>query len=125
MKTIAQQLNVKDFPFVIRDKNNNLIYHESSDGYWLKREFDKNNNKIYHEYSDGYWSKREYDKNNNKIYHEYSDGYWYKQEYDSNNNRIYYESSSGDIIDKRPKPIPEFTMEELIAKVGFEFKIKK
>ena len=83
MKTIAQQLNVKDFPFKIKDKNNNRIYYEDSNGYWSKREFDKNN------------------------------------------NIIYYEDSDGEIIDKRPKPTPEFTMEELIEKLGYEFKIKK
>ena len=104
MKTIAQQLNVKDFPFEIKDKNNNLIYYETSNGYWIKQEFDKNNNEIYYENSDGYWSKQEFDKNNNEIY---------------------YENSNGYIIDNRPKSTPEYTMEELIAKVGFEFKIKK
>lgn len=83
MKTIAEQLNVKEFPFEIKDKNNNLIYIENSNGYWCKREFD------------------------------------------SNNNEIYWENSNGEVIDNRTKLTPEFTMEELIAKVGFEFKIKK
>ena len=32
-KTIAQQLNIKDFPFEIKDKNGNRIYLENSDGY--------------------------------------------------------------------------------------------
>jgi hypothetical protein len=82
MKTIAQELNITDFPFEIKDKNNNEIYFENSHGYWVKREFDKNN------------------------------------------NIIYWEDSDGEIIDNRPKTTPEFTMEELIAKVGFEFKIK-
>ena len=104
MKTIAQQLNVKEFPFEIRDKNNNEIYYE---------------------YSNGYWCKREYDSNNNIIYYEDSSGYWVKREFDKNNNIIYYEDSNGVITDNRPKTTPEFTMEELIAKVGFEFKIKK
>ena len=104
MKTIAEQLEVKDFPFEIKDKNNNRIYYENSNGYWSKREYDKNNNEIYYEDSDGYWSRREFD---------------------SNHNQIYYENSNGEIIDNRPKSTPEFTMEELIAKVGFEFKIKK
>jgi hypothetical protein len=83
MKTIAQQLNVKDFPFVIKDKNNNKIYYENSDGYWVKQEFD------------------------------------------SNNNIIYWEDSDGEILDNRPKSTPEYTMEELVAKLGFDFKIKK
>jgi hypothetical protein len=125
MKTIAQQLNVKDFPFVIKDKNDNQIYRETSNGYWYKQEFDKNNNKIYWEDSNGYWWKREYDKNNNPIYYENSNGFWWKREFDENNNEIYYEDSDGYIVDKRPKPTPEFTMEELVSKLGFEFKIKK
>ncbi len=31
MKTIAQQLNIKDFPFTINDKDGNQIYFERSD----------------------------------------------------------------------------------------------
>jgi len=53
MKTIAQQLNVKEFPFEIKDKNGNQIYSENSTGFWLKREFDSNGNRIYYENSDG------------------------------------------------------------------------
>tara|TARA_R110000822_G_scaffold10358_3_gene39263 strand:+ start:710 stop:961 length:252 start_codon:yes stop_codon:yes gene_type:complete len=83
MKTIAQQLKVTEFPFEIKDKNNNLIYWEDSDGGWEKREFNKNN------------------------------------------NRIYFVDSDGCIIDNRPKSTPEFTMEELIDKLGYDFKIKK
>ena len=32
MKTIAQQLNVTEFPFETKDKNGNQIYCETSDG---------------------------------------------------------------------------------------------
>jgi len=53
MKTIAQQLNVTEFPFKIRDKNGNLIYFEDSSGYWAKREFDESSNRIYFEDSNG------------------------------------------------------------------------
>ena len=83
MKTIAKQLKITEFPFIIKDKNNNQIYRE------------------------------------------YSDGYWGRYEYDSNNNQIYFEDSNGSITDNRPKSTPEFTMEELTAKLGFDFKIKK
>ena len=82
MKTIAQQLNVKDFPFTIRDKNGNQIYFENSNGFWRKRERDSNGT---------------------EIYYEFSDGFWYKREYDSNGNEIYFEDSHGEIIDNRPK----------------------
>jgi len=53
MKTIAQQLNVKKFPFEIHDSNRNKIYYENSDGSWIKREYDSSNNQIYYENSYG------------------------------------------------------------------------
>jgi hypothetical protein len=81
-KTIAQQLNVKDFPFIIKDKNGNDIYFEGSNGNWYKREYDSNGNDIYFEDYNGYWREREYD---------------------SKGNEIYYENSDGEVIDNRPK----------------------
>ena len=95
MKTIAQQLNVKDFPFEINDKNGNPIYFEHSNGYWRKREFDSNGNQIY-------WGD--------------STGYWKKSEYDSNGNKIYYENSNGYVEDYRPKPSCEGKIVEIDGK---------
>ncbi len=107
MKTIAQQLNVAEFPFEIQDSNGNRVYFETSDGYWYKKEYDSNGNQIYYESSNGFWSRFwsrcEYDSNGNQIYFESSKGSWYKYEYDSNGNRIYFENSNGDIVDTRPK----------------------
>jgi len=105
MKTIAQQLNVKDFPFEIKDKNGNEIYLETSDGFWEKREYDSNGKQTYHENSTGYWEIREYDSDGNLIYYENSNGFWIKWEHDLNGNRIYFETSKGDVIDNRPKPV--------------------
>ena len=51
--TIAQQLKIKDFPFIIKDNNGKEIYCEHSNGHWHKREYDDNGNKIYFENSDG------------------------------------------------------------------------
>ena len=51
--TIAQQLKIKEFPFVIKDSNGNQIYCENSSGYWSKQEYDANGNLIYYENSDG------------------------------------------------------------------------
>ena len=53
MKTIAQQLNIKEFPFDIKDKNGNEIYYENSLKYWVKREYDSSGNEIYYENSEG------------------------------------------------------------------------
>lgn len=95
----------KGLPIELYDSNKNLIYLESSDGYWIKRECDNNNNELYCESSNGYWHRSEYDSNNNEIYYKNSKGSWIKKEYDKNNNEIYFETSCGIIIDKRPKTI--------------------
>ena len=127
MKTIAQQLNIKSFPFEIKDTNDNLVYHENSNGYWSKRELDANGKEVYWKDSSGCWWKSEYDANGNQVYYEYSNGYWWKREYDANGNQVYSEDSNGDIRDNRPK-VKEFSMDEIAAKLGIpvnELKIKK
>ena len=83
MKTIAEQLNVKEFPFRIKDSKGRIIYFEESDKRWAKYEHDSEGNVIYFETSSGYWSKREYD---------------------ASNKEIYYETSEGFRLDNRPKP---------------------
>ena len=98
MKTIAQQLKIKDFPFEIKDDNGNVIYHEESDGFWCKREFDEKGNEIYYENSDGFWQKKEYDEKGNKIY---------------------YEDSYGEVIDKRPK------CDKVVEIDGIKYKLVK
>jgi hypothetical protein len=75
MKTIAQQLNVTEFPFEIRNKNGKLIYHETSDEFWAKWEWDSNGNLVYMEHCDNFWNKWEYDSNGKQIYFEDSNGY--------------------------------------------------
>tara|TARA_R110000868_G_scaffold204078_1_gene452094 strand:+ start:712 stop:1095 length:384 start_codon:yes stop_codon:yes gene_type:complete len=117
MKTIAQQLKIKDFPFIIKDKDGNEIYRENSDGWWRKKEYDSNGREIYHENFCGFWSKKEYDAHGKEIYRENSGGLWSKREYDSNGNEIYWENSDGVIKDNRPK-IVEVTLEDIAAKLG-------
>ena len=79
MKTIAEQLNIKTFPFTIM-VDGHRVYFENSDGFWWKQE-----------YQDG-----------KCVYFEYSNGFWRKQEY-QDGNCIYYENSDGHIEDNRPK----------------------
>jgi hypothetical protein len=95
MKTIAQQLNVTDFPFRIKDKQGNVLYFENSEGYW---------------------GKYEYDSDGNVIYCEDSRGFWWKREYDSVGNVIYCEDSNGVIIDNRLKK------DEIIILNGIKYK---
>ena len=107
MKTIAQQLKIKSFPFEIKDANGKEIYWENSHGYWFKSE---------------------YDANGKKVYWEISSGYWFKSEYDSNGKEVYWENSDGGIRDNRPKPVKEYSMDEIAAKFGIsveQLKIKK
>jgi hypothetical protein len=98
-QTIAQFLKVKDFLFKIKDKNGKVIYSEVSNGYWYKREYDDQGNEIYIEDSNGYWAKREYD---------------------DQGNQIYCEDSKGTIINKRPKPIIELTLEDIAKLKGVD-----
>jgi hypothetical protein len=102
MKTIAQQLNVKEFPFEIKDSQGKIIYYENSNGGWYKSEYDSNGEEIYFENSSGYWRKREFD---------------------SNGNQIYYETSlEGVFMDNRPKPTCEGKTVEID---GIKYKLVK
>jgi len=103
--TIAQQLKIKDFPFIIKNKQGKKIYWENSIGFWIKSEYDSKGKEIYWENSDGDWSKREYD---------------------SNNKEIYWENSDGNIEDNRPKPVEvELTINDIFTKSFIDNYIKK
>ena len=117
-QTIAQFLKIKEFPFFIEDKNGKEIYREISDGFWGKSEYDDRGNEIHYENSDGYWGKSEYDDRGNQIYYENSDGYWRKSEFDDQGNEIYYKNSDRKIIDNRPKPMIELTLEDIAKLKG-------
>jgi hypothetical protein len=85
MKTIAQQLNVTDFPFHIKDEMGRLIYIENEDGHWIRWEFDGQGRQTYYENSSNYWERKEWD---------------------SEGREMYYENSYGQVIHNCPKPEP-------------------
>jgi hypothetical protein len=95
--TIAQQLKVRNFPLIITDSQNEQIYFETSDGYWIKREYDERGNRIRFETSTGYWSICEYD---------------------DKDREIYFENSEGDVTDNRPKTDIQKAI-ELLEKNGY------
>ena len=94
-ETIAQQLNITEFPFCIRDNKGRNIYYENKNGYWWKYEYDTRGNMIYSETPDGIWDKWEYDTNGKQTRHETSEGYWEKREYNADGRGIYFEDSKG------------------------------
>jgi len=106
MKTIAEQLNVTEFPFRIWDSKKRLIYFEESN----KR-----------------WAKYEHDSEGNVIYYVNSNGFWWRAQYDANGNKIYFENSRGEIednrpiIDNRPKPYED----KVIEIDGVKYKLVK
>jgi hypothetical protein len=82
--TLAQQRGITDFPYTIRNENNDLIYVETYSGTWIKREFDSRGN---------------------EIYVDNSEGFFYRKEYDDQGREIYYENSRGRIVDNRPRKL--------------------
>jgi len=101
MITIAQQLKIKKFPFIINDHNGHQIYAE---------------------YESGFWIRREKDEKGNQTFSENSYGFWWKSEYDSKGNRIYYEDTQGVMYDNRTV---ELTMDEIAKKLGIDVKLLK
>ena len=51
--TIAEQLKITEFPFIIKDSRGNVIYRERLDRFYFKQQFDLNNNVMYFENSNG------------------------------------------------------------------------
>jgi len=100
MKTIAQQLNIKEFPFEIKDADGKEIYREDSDGFWEKWEW-VDGKVICYEDSDGFWEKMEW-AGGEMVYREDSDGFWEKMEW-AGGEMVYREDSDGYIEDNRPK----------------------
>ena len=98
-KTIAQQLNITKFPFIIKDEKGNRIYYENSTGFWQKRQYDEKGNEVYLEDSKGYWGKCQFDEKNNLVYHE---------------------DSNGNIVDNRPKQTVEITLDEIAKKFNID-----
>ena len=62
------------FPIDIEDEKGNSTYYETSDGFWLRCEYDENGNLTYFEDSNGDWYQREYDESCNETYYEDSYG---------------------------------------------------
>jgi len=75
----------------------------------------------YYENSSGYWQETTYDNNRNELTYKNSNGYWSEYTRDDNGNELTYKDSYGKT---RGFYTPEYTMEELVNKIG-NFKLIK
>jgi uncharacterized protein RhaS with RHS repeats len=101
----------------LTDENGVLRYEYNEDYQYT---YNSNGNELTYNGLDGFWEKSTYDSNRNLLTYKNSNGYWYKRTYDSNGNELTVENSSGY---KRGFDTPEYTMEELTKKLGYNFKI--
>ena len=113
----------KQEALALYNKEGKLVYefYEWIKVYWIERTYDSNGNTLTYKNSTGYWYESTYDSNGKQLTYKDSDGYWTEKTYDSNGNELTYKNSDGVMIGF---DIPEYTMEELVEKLG-NFKIKK
>ena len=102
MKKLSETLKELEIAFAlpieIKDPNGNTTYHEATNGFWYKYEYDANGNETYYETSYGFSCERKYDSNGNEIHFEDSRGYFENREYNSDDEVSYYEDSTGEKI---------------------------
>jgi YD repeat-containing protein len=73
--TIAQQLGITKFPFIIKS-GKRAIYKEHADGFWVKWKFNKKGQETHYEDSEGAWMTYQYDDKGNLTRFEDSFGNW-------------------------------------------------
>ena len=96
-------------------------YNTYSSGYWSEHTRDKSGNILTYKDSEGYWREYTYDKKGKALTFKDSSDYWSEYTRDEKGNLLTYKDSKGVTIGF---DIPEYTMEELVEKLG-NFKIKK
>jgi len=105
------------------NKKGVLVYnfYRNSDGYCCESTYDDRENELTYKNSSGYRYEYTYDDQGNKLTYENSDGYFGEYTRDDKGKELTFKDSNGV---SRGFGIPEYTMEELVAKLG-NFKIKK
>jgi YD repeat-containing protein len=106
---------------ITRDSDGNQLTYKDSNGFSHEYTRDLNGNELTYKNSNGFSHEYTRDSNNNTLTFKNSNGYSYEYTYDSNGNELTFKNSKGVT---RGFDIPEYTMEELVEKLG-NFKIKK
>jgi len=103
------------------DSNSNELIYKDSDGYSTEYTYDSNGNELTFKDSYGYSCEYTRDSNGNELTFKDSDEYSCEYTRDSNGKELTFKDSHGLRIGF---DIPEYTMEELIKKLG-NFKLVK
>ena len=104
------------------NKEGKRVYSfDKTDGFSSESTYDSNGKSLTYKDSNGFSYEQTNDSNGNTLNFKNSKGYWYEYTRDSNGNELTYKNSYGVT---RGFEIPEYTMEELVEKLG-NFKIKK
>jgi YD repeat-containing protein len=105
------------------DRDGRLLYnfYKNFNGFSSERTYDSNGNVLTFKNSNGYSYEVTRDSNGKVLTYKNSDGFSYEYTRDSEGKELTYKSSTGFT---RGFDIPEYTMEELVQKLG-NFKIKK
>ena len=88
---------------------------------WNESTYDEKGNKLTYKNSDGYWYEYTRDEKGSILTFKNSDGFWRKYTRDEKGNELTYENSNGIKIGF---DIPEYTMKDLVEKLG-NFKLIK
>ncbi len=111
---IITDLENVEFPIIIEDKKGNTIYMQWEDGSWSQYTYDEKNNLLTCKTSSGNLSERTYDEKGNLLTYKNSNGHF----------RIKGESVTKEEFELFVNGTPEYTMEELVSKIG-NFKLKE
>jgi hypothetical protein len=89
--TIAQKLEITQFPYEIKDSKGRQIYYETSDGYWEIQKYDSTGNRITLKNSSGYRVDSVYNENGKCLYNKTATGYSERWEYNEEGRVKRYE----------------------------------
>ena len=103
------------------DKFGKLLTYKDSYDYSYEYTYDKNGNTLTYKNSDGYSYEYTYNENGKELTYKNSAGFSYEKTYDKNGNQLTFKNSDGF---SWGFDIPEFTMEQLVEKMG-NFKLIK
>jgi YD repeat-containing protein len=118
------------------DEKGNELTYKNSNGDSYEYTYDEKGNELTFKNSNGFSYEYTRDENGNVLTYKNSDGYSRECTYDEKDNELTFKDSDGDykikgkyVTKEEYKSFingtPEYTMEQLVEKIGHNFKIKK